>query len=548
MKIIKLIVLILQGLILFLPVVAQKSQKIPPEKPKLIVGIVVDQMRYDYLARYWDKYEKNGFKRLISEGSLCKNTHLDYLFTQTGVGHATIFTGAEPGIHGIVSNSWYQRLKGKSTYCVADDKEKTIGSKTTAGQASPRKMFTTTIGDELKLSNNKKSKVIGISIKDRAAILSAGHAANGAYWFDTETGNWITSSYYMDTLPKWVNEFNSKKFPDLYLDRQWMPLLPMEQYTESLRDSNIYEVGMGFSKKTFPYNLNEMRKNLRGYGLLEETPFGNTFTGDFALAAIVGENLGKDEFPDLLTVSFSCTDFIGHLYGITSIEVEDTYLRLDKEIAHILDFIDENFGKENVLVFLTADHGVAHIPKYLEDMKIPSGSFNYNSMLTLAKSYLNAIYGEGDWIAEYNEQQLYLNRNLIEDSKLSLPEFQRKVADFVVQFSGVANTITSTDLMTTNYTSGIYQKMQNNFNQNRSGDVFINLDPGWIEGKTDATLHNSGYNYDTHVPLIWYGWKIGRKSITRRLSVTEIVPTISSLLNIEYPNGCMSQPILELTE
>lgn len=530
---------------------AQRVKKIPPRQPKLVIGIVVDQMRYDYLYRYWDKLDKTGFKRLVSEGTFCKNANFNYLFTQTAVGHATIFTGATPAIHGIISNQWHVRLRDKGIYCVGDNCVKTLGSKTTKGEKSPKNLLTTTIGDELRLFNNKKSKVIGISLKDRAAILSAGHMANAAYWFDDISGNWITSSFYMNEIPAWVSEFNEKKLADFYLDREWVTLLAIDQYTESIADKNKFEKGFGKYDTFFPYDLNKLSQSRRGkrnYNILKSTPFGNTLTKDFAIQAIINEELGQDEYPDLLTVSFSATDYIGHQYGPASVEMEDAFLRLDREISHFLDYIDKNLGKENVLLFLTADHGGAHIPEYLENENIPAGRFKHNYSIALLKSYLKAIYGEGEWVDAYKSQQIYLNRNLIEDAKLSLKEVQTKAAQFLVQFSGVANAITASTLEETNFTSGIFEKMQNSFSQKRSGDVLINLEPGWIEDVSAATNHNSGYNYDTHVPLFWYGWKIKKSTVTRKVNMVSVAPTISTLLNISTPNGCMSDPIWEITE
>ncbi|OFY17720.1 MAG: hypothetical protein A2W98_08435 [Bacteroidetes bacterium GWF2_33_38] len=525
----------------------QTRKKIPPEKPKLIIGIIVDQMRYDYISRYWDKFDTKGFKRLIGEGAFCKNANFDYIFTQTAVGHATISTGALPAVHGIVSNTWYNRLKEQRIYCVGDDKAKTTGSESEdAGKKSPKNLITTTTGDELKLASNGKSKVIAISLKDRAAILSAGHAADAAYWFDEQTGNFVTSSYYLDSLPKWVRKFNKEKNPDLYLNRVWSTLRPIEEYTESIADNNPFETGIK-GQITFPYNLAEIREEKK-YDLLKTVPFGNSLTKDFTINAIVNEELGVDDFTDLLIVSLSATDYIGHSYGPTSVENEDTYLRLDEEIAHFLSFIDNQIGKENCLVYLTADHGVAHSPKYLESQHIPAGFFNDNYAITLLKTYLNAIYGYGEWVSEYIDQQIYLNRNLIEDSKLSLDEFQKRTAQFFIQFTGVANAMTATNLENSDYSNGIFSKMKNNYNQNRSGDILINLEPNWMEDSFSATNHNSPYAYDTHVPLIWYGWKVNRKTITRRVSMTEIAPTIATFLNMPFPNGCLSEPIIEITE
>lgn len=528
---------------------SQKSGNIPPEKPKLVVAIVVDQMRYDYLYRYWEKYDRNGFKRLVNEGAVCKNAHQNYIFTQTGPGHATIFTGSTPSVHGIVSNEWYIPFKKQKVFCVSDTKVKGVGGAPDNNKYSPVNLLTTTIGDELKLSNRNKSKVISISLKERAAILSGGHNPNGAYWYDDASGFWVTSSWYTDTLPKWVTEFNDKKLADLYLDRLWATLLPAAEYTESMADINSYEKGFGPGQNCFPYDLSFISKNskkVRDYKVLKNTPFGNTYTFDFAIAAIMNENLGKNSQTDFLAVSLSATDYIGHNFSPMSVEIEDTYLRLDKEIAHFIDFIEIEIGKENALIVLTSDHGSSQHPQYLTDNKYPGGVFKQFYALSLLKTYLNAVYGEGDWVLSYLNQQIYLNHGLIENSKLSLREMQEKVAGFMLQFSGVENAVTSTTLQTNNFTKGIFMYMQNSFNQKRSGDVLINLEPGWIQDYDYFIDHNTAYTYDTHVPLVWYGWKINRTNILRRVNLVDIVPTISGFLNIEYPGGCNGEPIYEI--
>ena len=545
-----LFLLVLTVLVNIASVFGQNS-KIPPDKPKLIIGIVVDQMRYDYIFKYWSKYDNNGFKRLISEGSFYKNANQNYLFTQTGPGHATIFTGATPSVHGIIANEWYQRSIDKSVYCVADSKVKTVGSSSDEGKASPSSLLVNTIGDELRLYSNKKSKVIGVSLKDRAAILSVGHLANAAYWYDNTTGNWITSSYYMDTLPKWVKEFNEKKIPDSYLEKTWTTLLPINEYTESLPDSNGYEVGFNNKQIKFPYNLSELSKkgkNGKDYSILSSTPWGNTLTSDFAINAIINENMGKGNSVDFIAISYSSTDYIGHKFGNTSVEIEDAYLRMDKEISHFLQFIDDYFGKVNVLVFLTADHGSSYPPKLMSESKAPSGVFKQYYYLAILKSYLNAVYGEGEWIKYYGDQQIYLNRNLIEDSKLSLADVQTKVAQFLLQVTGVANVLTSTSLQNTFFNDGIYKKMQNSFNPKRSGDILINLEPGWVQEDETSADHNTSYYYDTHVPLVWYGWKIGRKTLLKPVNIVDIAPTISMILNIDFPDGCSGVPLIDLFE
>ena len=529
---------------------AQRNKRIPPEEPRLIVGIVVNQMRYDYIFRYWDKYGSDGFKRLINEGTFCKNANYNYMFTQTGPGHATIFTGTSPSQHGIIADRWYVRLKEKIINCAEDENVYAVGGNNESGQLSPRNLLSSTLGDEIRLSTNFKSKVFGVSMEGVNAVLSSGHTANAAYWYSSESGNWITSSYYRDSLPDWVKEFNNKKIPDIYLNREWSTLLPIGEYSESLPDSNKYEVGFN-GQVIFPYNLNLLStvdRTKRNYEILKSTPLGNTYIKDFAISTIVNEELGMDEYPDMIMIGFASTGYIGQKFGPNSVEVEDTYLRLDKDIAHLLEFIDDYIGKENVVVFLTADHGVAHVPKYLTDLNIPAGYFNQNASVSLLRSYLNAIYGQGDWVKFYFAQGLYLDHNLIEDSNLSLEEVQDKVSQFFIQFSGVANSVSGSTLQTTNFTSGILEKIQNCYNQDRSGDVIINLEPGWVEVSEYSTANNTAYSYDTHVPLIWYGWKINRSTVSRPLNIIDIAPTISTFLNISFPNAASGSPIIEIIE
>ncbi len=529
---------------------SQEVKTIPPEKPRIIVGIVISQMRYDYIQRFWDKLDENGIRLLVNRGTFCKNTSFNYLFSQQGVGHASIATGTTPSDHGIVGREWYLYLQDKIEQSTEDQQQKAIGGDVDNGRYSPKNLMCTTFSDELRLSNNFSSKVFSVSTEPAPGIFSAGHTANGAYWFDKRTGNWITSTYYTDSLPGWVNAFNAKRFPDIYLKEIWNPLLPMENYTESLPDDNKYETGFK-GQVTFPYileDLSEIKKNKLDYSLLDKTPFGNTCTKDFASTLIVNEELGKDDITDVITICFTAMENIGSLFGPNSVEVEDAFLRLDKEIAHFLAFLDDQVGKENALVYVTSDHGVAQIPSYLSDNKIPAGYFNQNGALSLLTSALNNTYGKGDWIRAYHAQQVYLNHTLIEDSRLSLTEMQDYVAQFLLQFSGVANTITAHTLQTANFTEGVYRKIQNSYNQKRSGDVIINLKAGWVEKSEVSTGGPSSYSYDSRIPLIWYGWKVGRGSITRPVDIIDIAPTLSTFLNIAFPNSCTGAPVFELVQ
>lgn len=525
---------------------AQSRSRIPSEKPKLIISIVVDQMRYDYIHRYWEKFGEDGIRKLVGSGTFCKNASYDYLINETAVGHATIATGALPSHHGIISNNWYNNLQDKVIYCVEDEKVNTLGGSYEAGRYSPRHMLASTIGDEINLSTNFKSKIIGLALDNSAAILSAGHSADYAFWYDDETGNWVSSSYYADSLPMWAREFNEKKISELYLSRSWEPMLPIGEYTESSGDTSAFEIGLQ-GRSVFPYDLEKIssqKRKQRDYGVLKYTPFGNVLTGDFATAVILNEELGQDDYTDYLAIGFSAMEYIGKNFGANSVEIQDAMLRLDRELAHLMDFIDQYVGMQNTLIILSSDHGLAYSPAYLTANKIPSGDFNPYSALSLLGSYLNAIYGKGDWVRYYYGQQIYLNHELIETSGISYQEIQERTAQFLIQFEGVSNAVTSYTLQTSNFSEGIFHKMQNGYHQKRSGDVIINLAPGWIEKNGDS--YHSSYLGDNHVPLIWYGWKIKRSTLTRPVKMIDIAPTISYFLDIARPNVSTGDIILEL--
>jgi len=535
---------------LFNTAFSQQRMPIPSEKPRLIVEIIVSQMRYDYIHRYWGKFSDDGFKLLVNEGAFCKNARFNYLLTQSYPGIATIATGCSPMVHGIISNKWYSKSSGLQVDAVADEKMNTVGGSFFSGKFSPKNIITSTFGDELNLYD-PLSKVIGVSLDAGSAILSTGHNPTGSYWFDAEKGNWVTSSFFMSELPAWADTFNTKKFAKLYAEREWSASKPINTYDEA--DTN--KVKAPEAKKKLKSKLKSMldgviqKKNpTLTYLPMLESPYGNLLAKDFAIASMIGENLGNDEHTDLLTLTFSVNRNIGLKYGPQSIEVEDTYIKLDKEIAHFLKFIAETIGRENVLVVLTSDQGISSTPAYLEKSKIPGGYFDPNKAMALLGSYLKAIYGQGNWVTAYYEKQIYLNHRIIEDSNLKLAEVQQKIADFMLEFSGVANAITSSTLQNSNFTSGIFEKFQNSYNQRRSGDIILNLEPGWVESNGSVTSGNSAYSYDVHVPLIWYGWKVKRRSILSPVNMTDISPTLSTLLGITWPNGATGNPIRELIE
>lgn len=523
---------------------------IPPEKPKLIVQIVVSQMRYDYIQRYSDKFGDDGFMQLVNGGSFCRNARYNYLLTQSLPGIATIATGTYPSVHGIVSNKWYSIVNGSEVYALDDQSISTVGGSYYNGKYSPKNLITSTIGDEMRLIDSH-SKVIGVSLEPASAIISSGHNANAAYWLDVERGTWISNSYYIESLPAWVDSLNAKAFGSVYLDRDWSLLNDVSSYFEA--DTSIVKAPE--AKKRISQKLANLvkgivkpRKLQRDFSPLLESPFGITYTKDMAIEAIIGESLGKDEHTDLLSITFTPTRLIGEKYGPHSIEMEDTYLRLDRDLAHLIRLLNNEIGKQNYLLILTSDQGVASSPDHLEKSKIPGGYFEPRHAVMLLSSFLNITYGTGLWVLGYNEKQIYLNRRLIEDSNLSLRDFQDKVAQFMLQFTGVANAVTSYTLQSSNFTSGIFQKFQNSYNQRRSGDVIINLEPGWVERNGGVTSSNSPYNYDAHVPLIWYGWRTKRQQILSPVSMADIAPTISTLVGISWPSGASGTPIREIIE
>lgn len=515
--------------------------------PKLVVGIVVDQMRYDYIYRFWNKYGNGGFKRLVNQGYFCRNTHYNYAPTYTAPGHASVYTGATPAVHGIIGNNWFVREENKSTYCTDDHSVKTVGSTSTAGEMSPANMWTNSITDELRLTTNLQAKVIGISLKDRGSILPAGHLANAAYWFDSENGAFITSTYYMQALPDWVSKFNAKDKAKEYLSKEWNTLLPIAQYAESLEDDNVYEgLLKGEAKAVFPHLLPKIYTE-DGYELIRSTPFGNSLVKDFALEAIQTEKLGKGNATDFLAVSFSSTDYIGHKYGPRSIELEDTYLRLDRDLAQLLTFLDTYLGKEKVLVFLTADHAGAEVPAYLESVKVPAGYFASKQHMQQLKGYLYQTYSDS-LVTSFINQQVYLNDKVMEEKKLNKEEVQQAIAQYVLKMTGVASSATALAMQRYEYTQGINSLLQRGYHARRSGDVMVNLLPQWMEYSKTGTTHGSPYTYDTHVPLLWYGWTIKPGSSVSYVAITDIAPTLAFILKTSLPNGTTGKPIEALVK
>lgn len=513
-------------------------------KPKLVVGIVVDQMRYDYLTRFYNRFGEGGFKRLMNEGFNCQNNHFNYIPTYTAPGHASIFTGATPSVHGIIGNNWYDKDSNEDVYCVSDKDYQSVGATDNSGQMSPHRLKVNAITDQLRLHTQFRSKTIGIAIKDRGAILPAGHTAKAAFWFDgDDEGKWISSTYYLDKLPDWVNKFNQSGKVEAYM-KPWNTLYDVKTYAESGSDDNAFEgLFKGETKPVFPHDLLKLRKENKNFDIIKSTAFGNSITTDFAIAAIKGEQLGKGSETDFLTLSFSSTDYVGHMFGVNSVEVEDTYLRLDQDLERFLLLLDTEVGKGNYTVFLTADHGAVDVPAYLRDHKIPAGYFDSSSFKKYLKEFSIQKFEGNQLIKDISNKQVFLDEKLISEKDYDLDDVEEAFAQAILNFPKIAEVYTATAMRNTDFSKGVANLLQNGYNQKRSGNVLYTLKSGVIDYTKTGSTHGSGYDYDTHVPLLFYGWGIRQGKTVQKTNITDIAPTIAALLGIEMPDGTTGIPL-----
>lgn len=524
---------------------AQQIKK--DQKPKLVVGIVVDQMRWDYLYRYYDRYSEGGFKRLLSDGFSCENTFINYLPSYTAVGHTVIFTGSVPAINGIVGNDWVDQLTGKSWYCTEDTSVQTVGAPGKAGQMSPNNLLVSTITDELRMATNFRSRVVGVSLKDRAAILPAGHTANAAFWFDDASGHFITSTYYMKDLPDWAKKFNSNDEPQKLVKNDWNTLYPINTYKQSSEDNVSWEGKFeGENAPVFPHDM----KNVYTAepGSIRSTPFGNTLTLDFAKAAVNGYNLGNGGGTDFLAVNCASTDYVGHKYGPNSIEVEDTYLRLDKDFAAFFRFLDEKVGKGNYLLFLTADHGAAHAIGFMKEHRIPADFLVSKKIDDPLNEFLSKKFGTDKLISSSINYHFSFDLKKISENNLDYDAVKKAAVSFLQKQPGIQFAVDIDNIGFAPIPEPVKSMIINGYNTKRSGPVMIIPDPGWFGGQEGGTgTTHGGWNpYDTHIPLVFMGWKIKPGTTNRYVSMSDISPTLAALLHIQMSNGNVGEAIGEV--
>jgi predicted AlkP superfamily pyrophosphatase or phosphodiesterase len=516
-------------------------------RPKLVVGLVVDQMRWDYLYRYYDRYQTGGFKRMLNEGYTCENTNIDYIPTVTAAGHTCIYTGSVPAIHGIAGNDFIVQATGKSMYCTDDSTVTAVGSTSKAGQMSPRNLLVSTVTDELRLATNFRSKVIGIALKDRGGILPAGHSANAAYWFDDASGNWISSTYYMTDLPAWVKKFNDQKIPEKYLKQDWNTLYPIATYLQSAPDNSSKYEGKfaGMDAPTMPVKTSELYKGR--LGMIRSTPYGNSMTLDLAKAAVESEQLGKNTVTDFLAISLSSTDYVGHQFGPNSVEIEDTYLRLDRDIASFFTYLDATVGKGNYTVFLTADHGAAHNPNFLADHKIPAGTWDDGLAQKEMNALLNDKYKVDKLVISMDNYQVNFNNAAIKKAGLNEDAIKFDCIQYLQKQPDVQFAVDMQRVNAATIPEDLRTRIINGYSAEHSGAIQVVLKPGYFSGHgTTGTTHGTWAPYDTHIPLVFMGWGINHGSLTRQTHMTDIAPTVASLLHIQAPDGNIGKTISEV--
>lgn len=540
-------------------------------RPKLVLLIVVDQFRYDYLERYSDLFVANGLKRLMTQGASWVDANYDHMPTYTAPGHATLMTGAYPAETGIVANEWPDRETGKKVSSVSDDTAKLLAGGAREQASSPRRLMASTLGDEMRLASNDRAKVIGISLKDRSAILPSGRHANAAYWFSVQSGNMVSSNYYFEQLPKWVDDFNATHPADQYFGKIWDRVKPEAEYLKRVGvDSPPWEnIGnVAGDTNAFPHKITGGAAAVGRdfYAALEYSPFSNELLLSFAKLAITNEHLGEDDVTDVLSVSFSGNDYVGHRYGPYSQEAMDMTLRVDREIGALLDFVDSRVGLGNAVVVFSADHGMAPIPEHATALGLSGGRVSSSAALQKIRGAISARYNASgktpdptaDYILKYDDfgtmkdglinANLYFNTAALNRDGVSLDEIERVAANALMTVPGIARCFTREQLLRggLSFTDPVERRVLHGFYPQRSGDLIAVTDPFkyFVEYTVTAT-HGSPYSYDTHVPLIIMGGSFKHGRYYQAAAPTDIAPTLAAALGVQPPSNSVGRVLLE---
>jgi predicted AlkP superfamily pyrophosphatase or phosphodiesterase len=523
---------------------AQYISESTSQNPKVVIGLVVENMRPDYIRRYWTKFESNGFKKLYNEGAVCVNVNLTQHTHSYATGTATLFTGVSPSVHGIIGKKWYDRLRRREVECTQDDYYFTVGADTKFGNASPKKLLSNTFTDNLKIYTRGKALVYSAAMNRESAIFSAGHSADGAYWFDPESGRMVSSSFYISTFPDWVRNFNSENYPVRFSSQNWVTLLPEKEYTESVPDNYHLEKGYFDRWNTFPHTIGKYTRRAETFSPFKTTPYANEVIKNFAMQLLEKEPIGLDEITDFVTIVFSSMDYENNTFGPASLEMQDSYLYLDKYIAEVISFAEKRFGKNNVLFFLTANTSASYPVNYLrQEFNLPVDFFSPESALALLTSYLNITYGQENWIEYASDLQVYLNHDLIKKHKINLHELREEASDFINQFEAVQISMTAHQLEQGSSSSGLLATLYNSYAKNRSGDFLFLLKEGW-QPMYKYTKVN--YTDQSHIPLVFYGAGIKPQIIREKHNAVDLAPTLSEFLHIPQPDKSQGTAITKI--
>ena len=529
------------------------------KNPKLVLQITVDQLRGDLPGRYADRLTQGGFRHLMEKGTWYTDAHYQHANTETAVGHASLATGADPSRHGIVANDWIDQDTGAFVYNTEDDRHHIIGKKPKAHEGvSPRNLLASTISDELVVHNGGRSRAFSVSVKDRGAILPGGHVGK-AFWFSKTSGEFVTSTYYYKDYPAWVKQWNAAKPADAFKGKSWELLNDRATYVHGQMDDRPYEADLKPLGRVFPHSLGEDSKYF--YLLLTLTPVGDRLTLDFAKALVENERLGQNKHgaPDYLQISFSSTDYIGHLFGPSSLETEDNILRLDRTLAELFQFIDEKVGMENTLVVLSGDHGAPEAPEYMATLGLSTGRFAFDWFKTEGPltAAMQKKFGRDDLVAGHSHPYLYLNLDAIASAGLDVADVEHFLADELIKIPGIAYAQTRSDLMAGRITeSPVQNQIRRSFHPTRSGNIHMVPEQYWFLHSTEeaeqmgigsiAAIHGSPWTYDTFVPIFFAGHDLPAQVIRRRVAPTDIAATITAYLGVKAPSGSVGQPLWEI--
>lgn len=502
--------------------------------PKVVIGIVVENMRPDYIDRYWNKFGNDGFRKLYTNGAVVTNMKLSQHMQNYASGTATLFTGVYPSGHGIIDDVWYDRLRIREVSAIADDYYFTVGADSKSGNASPKRLMASTVGDNLKLFSMNKAKVYSVAMNAESAILSAGHGADAAWWFDPVSGRMISSSFYVSTFPEWARDFNMVSQGDRYSGRNWVTLHPESYYTESLPDNHFLERGYGDKANTFPHSLSRLVRRAESFNPIKTTPFANTIIREFTTTLLENEPVGEDNIPDMVTVVFSSMDYEHGSFGPASLEMQDVYLRLDQEIAELINFAENRYGKENTVFFLTANTSASYPVNYLKEVfSMPVGDFQPESAFALLNSFLNITYGEAKWVEHLSGQQVYLDHKLVERNKVDIIEMRNQIADFLTQFEGIRVALPAHILQQGGSDNSALANLYRSYMINRSGDVLYVLSDGW---QPVYKFKKVNYTDQSHIPAVFYGAGIKPSIISLQCNAIDLAPTLSEILHISVPD------------